>query len=300
MSYSAVLEALGFAPDQRVVVFSADDFGLCESSISAIDDLADFGIVSSASIMTPCPWFPAAAEWARKHSEFSVGVHLTLTSEWDGYRWPPQAPRSSISGLVDQLGYLHQQRDEVLMNASAESVALELQTQVQLALQQDIDITHLDSHMYTAVRLPFLYDYLALQQLFDVPVVLWPLQDRPNIGMQPEELDEATQALGLLVEQHRAFLYDRQMWTRMAPPAADVDTVKQMLSQLEPGLTRFYIHPAKDSPELRRIVPDWQCRVADYEVFMSRELRQYIARSGIQTVSCRQLRDTIRQLYPKM
>ncbi len=300
MSYAAVLAELGFAPDQRVVVFSADDFGLCESSLTALEELADFGLVSSASVMVPCPWFPAAADWARQHPEFSVGVHLTLTSEWESYRWPPLAPQSSLSGLVDQHGYLHQQRQAVIDNASPENVALELQTQVQRALQHGIDVTHIDSHMYTALRLPFLYDYLALQQLFEVPVVLWPLQGRPAIGMQPEELAEASQAILVLVEQQRAFQLKQQLWTRMAPPAADLDTVKRMLSQLKPGLTRFYIHPAKDSPELRRIVPDWQCRVADYEVFMSKELRRFMVASGIQSVSYRQLRDTIRQLNNNM
>ena len=86
MSYSAALKHLGFDSRDRVVLFNADDFGLCESSISAVDELANVGVLSSASLMPPCPWFPAAAQWSVENPEFSVGVHLTLNSEWSTYQ----------------------------------------------------------------------------------------------------------------------------------------------------------------------------------------------------------------------
>lgn len=287
MSYAPILNALGFSADERVVVFNADDFGLCESSISALDDLADIGIVSSASVMVPCPWFPAAAEWSRQHPEFSIGVHLTLTSEWNNYRWPSITPPFDGSGLLDSQGYLHQSRDSMVNEANEHAVSLEMIAQVERATQFGIDITHIDSHMYTALRQPFFKHYYALQKRFCTPVVLWPLRDRPSIGIDEDELNQTT---SWLKQQSPAYLLDQHLWTRMAPPAATIDTVKKMLSNLKPGLSRFYIHPAKDSPELRRIVPDWQCRVADYDVFMSTELLQYIKRLGIKMVSYRQLK----------
>lgn len=296
MSYTPLLEYLGFEPDERVVVFTADDFGMCEATISALDDLADAGIVSSASVMAPCPWFPAAAEWARQHPEFSVGVHLTLTSEWSNYRWSSVTEQTENSGLLDGTGYLHRERQDVVAHANPVAVSEEMQAQVRRALDAGIDVTHIDSHMYTAVRLPFLPDYLNLQQQFDVPVVLWPFQDRPDIGMPSEELAQASELVATGVNSGDLFVLAKQLWTRMAPPAADVETVKQMLSELPQGLTRFYIHPAKDTRELRRIVPDWQCRVADHQVFLSSELRRFIQRSEIHMVSYRQLRNAMRAM----
>ena len=42
----------------------------------------------------------------RAHPELDAGVHLTLTSEWEGYRWPPLSTRDPASGLCDELGIL--------------------------------------------------------------------------------------------------------------------------------------------------------------------------------------------------
>jgi predicted glycoside hydrolase/deacetylase ChbG (UPF0249 family) len=296
MSYSAILEELGFSPTDRVVAFNADDFGMCESTIAALEDLADAGIVSSASVMVPCPWFPAAAAWSKAHPGFDIGIHLTLTSEWDNYRWAPLTDRSPDSSLVDAEGYMHKQRQTVVDRADPQAVNIELQAQVRLALKHGIDLTHIDAHMYTAVHLPFLPYYMDLQKTFNIPAVLWRFTERPDVGFRGDELAQASRMLQSQVRQGQAFVLDKQLWTRMAPPAADVDTVKQMLSQLPPGLTRFYIHPAKDSPELRRIIPDWQCRVADYKTFLSPELRRYIQNAGIRVTGYRQIRDAMRKL----
>lgn len=41
------------------------------------------------------------AEYTRNHPEADVGVHLTLTSEWNHYRWGPHSTRDPASGLLD-------------------------------------------------------------------------------------------------------------------------------------------------------------------------------------------------------
>ena len=72
--------------------------------------------------------------------------------------------------------------------------------------------------------------------------------------------------------------------------------VKSILDALPPGLTHFLIHPAKDSPELRRIVPGWRARVADYEAFTDPGLRAYVRRSGIHVIGYRAIRDAMRSV----
>jgi hypothetical protein len=66
-----------------------------------------------------------------------------------------------------------------------------------------------------------------------------------------------------------------------------------MFEALPPGLTHFVLHPAVDTPELRAITPDWPSRVADYQAFSSRELREYVRRSGVQVIGYGELRDLL-------
>jgi len=61
------------------------------------------------------------------------------------------------------------------------------------------------------------------------------------------------------------------------------------------GITHFFMHAAQDTPELRAIAPDWEIRVADYQAFLSGELRDFIRNQGIHIIGNRVLRDLMRQ-----
>jgi len=57
--------------------------------------------------------------------------------------------------------------------------------------------------------------------------------------------------------------------------------IKKCTDDLRPGLTYFVLHPTKKSLNLPKITPDWKYRVADYQVFMDPELRDYIQEKNI-------------------
>ena len=75
---NAALKKLGFDERDRVLIFHADAIGMCHATLPALANLLDFGLVSSAAVMVPCPWFPQTAAFCREHPNVDMGVHLTL------------------------------------------------------------------------------------------------------------------------------------------------------------------------------------------------------------------------------
>ena len=84
---------LGYPADAKLLIINADDLAMAhtenDASLSALDEK----LVSSATVMVPCPWFIEVAAYARAHPDADLGLHLTLTSEWQTYRWGPVTPR---------------------------------------------------------------------------------------------------------------------------------------------------------------------------------------------------------------
>src|SRR5262245_5704371 len=131
----------------RFALVHVDDVGMCEATVSAYAELLAGGFPLSASAMVPCGWFPAAARLCRERREADMGVHLTLTSEWDAYRWRPLVARDAASGLLDEEGCFPRTAAAVFRAAPPAAVAEELEAQVARALAAGIDVKHLDCHM---------------------------------------------------------------------------------------------------------------------------------------------------------
>ena len=90
---------------QRIhLVTRADDAGSCNSANVAIWNCYRRGIVLNASVMVPAPAFEEAAELLGSEEGLCVGLHVTLTSEWESVRWGPVLPAEEVSSLVDEHG----------------------------------------------------------------------------------------------------------------------------------------------------------------------------------------------------
>ncbi|HSQ38822.1 MAG TPA: hypothetical protein VLM78_01575, partial [Anaerolineales bacterium] len=60
------------------------------------------------------------------------------------------------------------------------------------------------------------------------------------------------------------------------------------------GITHFILHPSIDTPELRAIAPDWQARVANYNAFISDELKMFLESEDIKLIGYRALQNAMR------
>jgi len=165
MQPNPVLNKLGFSNNDRVVITHTDDIGMCQASVDAFADLIDFGLISSGAVMVPCPWFLETAAYARLHPEADLGVHLTLTSEWETYRWGPISTRDPKSGLMDDQGFFHRTTEEVWRQADPSAAIAELEAQVGRALAEGIIPTHIDTHMGSIAHPSIIPGYIQLSTL---------------------------------------------------------------------------------------------------------------------------------------
>src|SRR6059058_5300268 len=99
-----VAERLGYPRDAKLLILHADDLGFAHSANAASFEALDKGLISSASIMMPTPWITEVAAYARAHPEADLGLHLTLTAEWQTYRWGSVESKDKVKSLLDSAG----------------------------------------------------------------------------------------------------------------------------------------------------------------------------------------------------
>ncbi len=290
MTPNPILEQLGFSSDDRVVIIHTDDIGMCQASVAAFADLDAVGIISSGAIMVPCPWFPEAAAYARDHPDADLGVHLTLTSEWERYRWGPISTRDPASGLLDEDGFFHRTSEAAQTAADPEAAQLELEAQVERAVAAGVRPTHLDTHMGTVAHPKLIPAYIQLALKHRVPIMMFRFDEA---GWRSTGLGEAAvqMAVGMVqqLEEMGFPLLDHLHQMPLDASEERLDQVRTVFAGLRPGVTHFIIHPSRDTAELRAITPDWPSRVADYETFMMTKLRDVIRELGIHVVGYRAL-----------
>src|SRR5690606_28551901 len=116
--HKTLQERLGYTADTKLLIIHADDIGVSYSENSASKEAFKAGLVNSGSIMVPCPWFPEIANYVKSNPRADLGLHLTLTSEWNLYKWGPVAPKEKVPSLVNDKGCFYASVQEVITNGS--------------------------------------------------------------------------------------------------------------------------------------------------------------------------------------
>ena len=282
-------EKLGFPRDRKLLIVHADDVGVTHSVNAATIKGFETGLVNSASIMVPCPWFPDIADYAKAHPDADFGLHLTLTSERVYYRWGPVASKDRVPSLVDENGYFHHDWTAAT-HINPKEAELELRAQIDRAYAMGIRPTHLDSHQYR------LFDngkelfevVLRLGHDYKLPVFIardW-FADRPYL--------QASLSPGDMVIDHTVTIEPS------VPPAQWADFYKTALKRLEPGVTELVIHLGFSDEEMKAATRErdtWGAawRQRDFDFFTSQEFRQLLADQDIKLVTWRELARAAKQ-----
>ena len=275
---TSLAEALGFAPDARVLILNADDLGLSHAANVGIYEALRSGLTTSASLMVPCPW---AREAASRYRGEDIGVHLTLNAEHDRYRW---GPITHAPSLLDGDGGFPRTVDDLWDHADLDEVRRELRAQVERAILWGFDVSHLDSHMGALQLRPEFFDvYLDLAVDFGLPIRLSGASSERAIGFPFRQLAAEE---GVLFPDH--LVHVGGVGSRRA--------IDRTVRDLRPGVTELYVHPAVDTPEQRAFDTAWAARVDDHHlVNFDNELPALLRRCGVELIGYIRLRELQRR-----
>src|SRR2546421_3346005 len=279
-----LLERLGYPPDAKLLIVHADDLGMAHSVDAATEKALDTGLVTSGSIMVPCPWFPEIADYARTHADADLGLHLTLTSEWKFYRWGPVTAKDRVASLLNAEGFLYPTESEAAAHADPREVEAEVRAQVERARAFGVRPTHLDSHMGTLYQSRALFEVL-LRVAHDnhLPALIsreWFTERAPYLSslLAPDDI-----VLDHIVTIEPSVTPER--WA---------DFYTDAVKGLKPGVAQFVIHLAYDDEEMRAATvehPGWGAawRRRDFDFFTGGRFRQLLKENNVRLITWREL-----------
>ncbi len=245
----------------RRLVIQADDLGMCNAVNLGIAEVFAAGVVTQASAMAPCPWISEGAALAKEYG-IPVGLHGTLTCEWDYLRWPPITEGPS---LVGDDGTQHRTLEGALKSVDDLEVADELTAQFECLRALDLEPRYLDCHMGPSSRNGFSEAVRRHDLRFLYP----------------------------LLEEDECLAFDSIAMLSPMPASEKTSWLLDRLDNLEDGLHLLVTHPAIDDPDLRAIADPssenycWaeENRTSDLRTLLDPEIKARIDALGIELVS---------------
>jgi predicted glycoside hydrolase/deacetylase ChbG (UPF0249 family) len=257
------------------LIVRGDDMGFTQSANEALLRASLEGIQTCIEIMPNTPWFPQAVSMLKKHPDIDIGIHLTLTSEWENLKW---GPLTNSPSLVDTNGYFYPflwpNKDYPNQHLrekpwKIEEVEKEFRAQIERVLDHLPWASHLSAHMgctSLSAEVHTLSEELAKEYNLTIDLKTHEVENVRYKG--PSKTAR---------EKTESFI--------------------AMLRTLETGKTYLFVdHPALDTPELQNIYHIGYHDVAEdrqgvTSTWTSPEVKQAIQNLGIKLISYRDLND---------
>jgi hypothetical protein len=257
-----------------ILLLRADDIGSSHAANLACIEAYRNGIARDVEVMVPCAWFPEAVRMLRENPGLDVGVHLTLTSEWENMKWGPVTCSPS---LTDSQGYFFpmvwKNPDFPPASSIQEAkwnlgdIERELRGQIETAMRLIPQVSHVSSHMgFNGLDSSIQGVYSRLEKEY-----------------------------GLRIEAPAG-----QKWFDGFGKAKTLDDkiahFVKALEDLQPGVYIHVEHPALDTPEMRAIGHKGNYDVAEQrdavaKVFTNDRVKEAVRKKGIRLIGYKDLRD---------
>jgi chitin disaccharide deacetylase len=282
-----VAQRLGYPANSKLLIIHADDLGVAHSEDIASFDAMERGAITSASLMMPTPWVTEVANYFKAHPDMDLGLHLTLTSEWQTYRWGSVASADKVPSLLDSTGTFPNDESIVAAKANPAEVERELRAQVERALALGIHPTHVDSHMGALFTKPELIaTYVKVAHDYHLPFLAVRQAGFASLQSGITDKDIVLDAVVIAGDE-----VPRDKWKQFYLDA---------IANLKPGITELIVHLGHDDSELQAITVNHEpygaaWRQRDYDVMTSAEFRKALQDNHVILVKWKDLQRIAQQ-----
>ncbi|KKO54893.1 polysaccharide deacetylase family protein [Paenibacillus sp. DMB20] len=273
---------------EKRLIINCDDFGQSAAANKAIRHLLEEGKVSSATIMAPAPGFEEAAAWSARRKQPNIGLHLTMTSEFEHLRWKSLTGHPS---LHDENGFQYRTVKEFELAAETKAVVKEIEAQHRLVTKAGIAISHVDNHMGS------LYGMETGRSL--LPQTLWRISRWGLPSRLFRYIDREDPLLSSLSGIERPVALASALADTFGVPIPDYllshpfgmlesenyESFKQSilarLYKLPDGVSETYFHPGAEDPWMLAHIPSYEKRVWEYRLLFEDDFAYAMHDAGV-------------------
>jgi hypothetical protein len=246
------------------LIVRVDDMGSTHSANVANLKCIEAGIIQDIQLMVVGPWFPEAVRMLQDHTEIEVGLHFTITSEWETIKW---RPLTQCPGLKDADGYFFPMMNPnpnykglsvAENNWKLDEIEQELRAQIELCRKYIPRVNNITMHM----------------------------------GMPQKGAKEIEEMLNRVALEYKLIMVNQDVWKNFAIAGYKGPTDKpegyiRWLESLQPGKLYSSIeHPGLNDSEMAATWHIGYTNVAEErqdvtDLYTSAEVREAIKRLGI-------------------
>lgn len=270
----------------RLIVRS-DDMGAFHSVNEACIDAYVNGIETTIEVMVVTPWFPEAVKMLKEHPGADIGLHLTITSEWENMKW---RPLTHCPSLTDSNGYFYPMmspnpaypgQSVKENNWNLAELEQEFRAQIELGLKNIPQISHMTGHMGSIRFDKQVYDMaLRLSEEYNLTFV-----ESPELREHYQVTSVGYDGPNTTAEKENSFI--------------------RMLNKLEPGKNYIFLdHPAYATDEIKTIGHigyEWvaEDRQGVTDMLTSERVKQVIREKNIELINYNDLTKSLPRSTPK-
>jgi predicted glycoside hydrolase/deacetylase ChbG (UPF0249 family) len=230
------------------IIINADDFGYSAHTVAETIRSFEAGWLTSATMMVGAEAIDVAAAYARRHPQWSYGIHLCLTDE------KPMSRPENIPTLIGPDGLLWPTRTFILRSVVGlirqRDVEREIRAQVDRFRQLGLQLSHVDGHGHVH-RLPVVLRALVcLSKELDISRIR-PAQNLFFARLPPVIIRRFNQFMNCSLRRHFRAPEHFIMITSRDILRGQAGWLRALQPRLPDGCTELGVHPGTDNPARR-------------------------------------------------